>query len=281
VREASDLSRKLIDQAHESTKAALGGERGSCDEQYDERLENDPAFVQGKALYKFACRIGRWSRFLSAGRGRLKVEDDFWCTTTIYKRLYFHPPDVPVRVWAVSIQPAGVIWADAEITKVTGRNVMVRYAGKAARLDRKRLWRSWSWWRGVMFVSARSGRVADKLDRIWEERYGGARGGMPPVMQMPLAQAIALLGVPADYSRDDVIAGFRRAAKKAHPDAGGTAEMFRLLVEARDRLLAALGTSAPAPKAPTYAPEGHRVVYRSGRTRSQQGRLGSITPRLA
>jgi hypothetical protein len=54
---------------------------------------------------------------------------------------------------------------------------------------------------------------------------------VPPVLQMPLAQAIVLLGVPADYTREDVIAGFRRAVEKAHPDAGGTPEMFRLLVE--------------------------------------------------
>jgi hypothetical protein len=66
-------------------------------------------------------------------------------------------------------------------------------------------------------------------------------------MQIPLAEAMALLGVPADYTRDDVIAAFRREAKNAHPDVGGTAEMFRKLVEARDRLLAALGTKAPAP----------------------------------
>jgi hypothetical protein len=43
---------------------------------------------------------------------------------------------------------------------------------------------------------------------------------------------------------------------KAHPDHGGTPEMFRVLVEARDRLLAALGTSAPAPKPRAYAPSG-------------------------
>jgi hypothetical protein len=66
---------------------------------------------------------------------------------------------------------------------------------------------------------------------------------------MPLARAMALLGVPANYTRDDVIVGFRRAAKKANPDVGGTAEMFRLLVEARDRLLAGPGTSAPPPTA--------------------------------
>ena len=92
---------------------------------------------------------------------------------------------------------------------------------------------------------------------------------------MPLATALRLLGLAADadYSKADVLVAFRRAAKKAHPDAGGTEEMFRLLVEARDRLLAALGTSAPAPKPPTYAPEGVRVVYRTGRSSRQ--RIGS------
>jgi hypothetical protein len=77
-----------------------------------------------------------------------------------------------------------------------------------------------------------------------------------------------------------VIAGFRRAVKKAHPDVGGTPEMFRLLVEARDRLLAALGTSAPAPKMPRYWPKGMRVAYRRVSGSSRQARLGSTTRQL-
>jgi len=36
-------------------------------------------------------------------------------------------------------------------------------------------------------------------------------------------------------------AAFRREAKKVHPDLGGTADQFRVLVAARDRLLAAPG----------------------------------------
>jgi hypothetical protein len=211
--------------------------------------------------------------------GWLRVEHDYWCATeTENGRLYFHPPDVPVRVWAVSIQPAGVIWADAEVTKVTERNVMVRYAGEPARLDRGKLWRWWAWWRGVRFVSSRTGRIAARLDELWQERYGHAAGGAPPAMQMALARAMELLGVPVNYTRDDVIAVFRREAKKVHPDVGGTAEQFRRLVEARDRLLAALGTSAPPPRMPTYYPSGTHIVYRSGR--SQQRRLGQ-TRRLA
>src|SRR6185436_18704571 len=57
-------------------------------------------------------------------------------------------------------------------------------------------------------------------------------------------------------TKEDVIAAFRAAAKKVHPDVGGTDEQFCELLAARDRLLAALGTSAPAPKMPTYAPSG-------------------------
>jgi hypothetical protein len=51
--------------------------------------------------------------------------------------------------------------------------------------------------------------------------------------------------------------------------------MFRLLVEARDRLLAALGTSAPSPP-PDNATKGERVLYR--RSGSSSRRLGNSTP---
>jgi hypothetical protein len=124
-----------------------------------------------------------------------------------------------------------VIWADAEITRITERNVVVRYAGETARLDRESLWKSWAFWRGVRFVSSRTGHVAQQLDAMWQDRYGHAAGGVPPIMQMPLAEAMALLRVPADYTEEDIIAAFRREAKKAHPDVGGTAELFRQLVE--------------------------------------------------
>ena len=53
-----------------------------------------------------------------------------------------------------------------------------------------------------------------------------------------------LLGLPEDHDRDDIVWAFRKAARKAHPDAGGSAELFRRVVEARDRLLGALGMKA-------------------------------------
>jgi hypothetical protein len=242
-----------------------GGEGG--DKEYGDRLDSHPGYVEGRRLFDFYERIGVWSRWHKVDPNHVQAETDFWETTTLRGRLYFHPPDVPVEVWAVTIDCAGVHWFDAEIVRITWRNVVVRYAGETARLDRERLWRSWAFWRAVRFVSSRTGRIAAKLDEAWRDRY--AAGGVPPAMRMPLEEARRLLGLPLNYTRDDVISAFRRAAKKAHPDRGGTAEMFHKLVEARDRLLAALGTSAPPPKAPAYAPSGATIVYGSGGSRRQ------------
>jgi hypothetical protein len=287
VRDAHARAVTLIDQGHDNTKAALGRGRlpyprhdPNFKDEYDDRLDTDPDFIEGKKLHDYCDHIGRWSRIrrVEGKPGWLRNEYDFWCVTTLKGRTYFHPPNAPVQIWAVSIQEAGVAWVEAEVIRITERNVIVRYADDTARLDRDSLWHWWAFWRGVRFVSSRTGRIAKELDDLWWERYGTA-GSVPPSMQMPLAEAMELLGVPADYSRDDVIAGFRRAVKKAHPDVGGTAEMFRKLVEARDRLLAALGTKAPAPKMPTYAPKGSQLVYRSGR--SSRTRLPSTTRRLA
>jgi hypothetical protein len=285
VREADARAHELMRQAHANTKAALGrdertGAGHGYDNEYWDRFDADPVYCEGHKLHDYCRHIGRWTRHFrhESKPGWMRVEDDFWCLITLKGRLYLHPPDAPMCVWAVSLGPGGITWAEAEVTKVTDRNVMVRYDGELARLDRRGLWYWWAFWRGVRFVSSRTGRIAKELDRVWWERYG-ARGGVPPSMQMPLADAMALLGVPANYTRDDVISGFRRAAKKAHPDHGGTAEIFRKLVEARDRLLAALGTSAPPPKPPSYAPKGAHIIYRSG-GRSSQARLGKEPLRL-
>jgi hypothetical protein len=279
VRDAYERSHGLRDEAREQTTAALGRKErhdGDLDHEYWDRLEADPAWLEAERLYEFADRIGLWMRFLRAGRDRLLGETDHWCATRINSRLRFHPPDVPMQVWAVRLDRNGVHWFDTEIIKVTTRNVMVRYGSESARLDRRHLWRWWAFWRGVRFVSSRTGRIAAELDKEWRERF--AAGGTPPAMQMPLEQARALLGVPSNYTKADVISAFRQAVKKAHPDVGGTAEMFRVLVVARDRLLAAIGTSAPPPKSPAYAPSGVVIRYRSESSSSR--RLSSGTRRL-
>jgi hypothetical protein len=207
-----------------------------------------------------------------------------WRTTkTDDGRLWFHPATYPVRVWAVDIQPAGVIWVEAEITKITENNVMVRYAGEIARLDRIRLARvgGWANWRGVMFATGRAGETARRFDEMWQDQFGRAysrAGTVPPVMRMPIADAMALLGLSGNYTERDINSAFRLEAMKTHPDVGGTAEQFRALVEARDRLLAALGTNAPQPVPPTFTPSGFVTRYHV--VKSSRPRLGPATPTL-
>jgi hypothetical protein len=278
TREMDEKRIPLLREAEQRVRAALGRETDSNQAERDEYralLKTDPAWRKADRLFNAAYRIGFQSRWRIEGDRSYWINTEYWHATILGKgrgaRLRFHAPDVPVQVWAVKIDRSGVHWFDAEVIRVTERNVIVRYAGEIARLDRDKLWRWWAWWRGVMFVSSRTGFIAGELDELWWQRYFTA-GSVPPVMQMPLAAAIALLGVPANYTRQDVITAFRRAVKKAHPDLGGTADDFRKLVEARDRLLAALGTSAPPPKMPIYYPSGTTIVYRSGRRSSQ--RLG-------
>jgi hypothetical protein len=280
-REMDARADKLRDQAFEAVTAKLGRGRGPYpDEEYNNLLEAESAYKAAEALCEERRRIGTWICWLrDVDRpGHFKVEVSHWKAITLNGRMRFYPGDVPAQVWAITLDRGGVHWFEAEITKITARNVMVRYRREIARLYRESLFRWWAWWRRVRFVSTRTGRIAAALEEEWHRRYG-ATGSVPPSMRMPMAQARQLLGVPQDYSKADVVRAFRRAAMKAHPDQGGTPEMFRVLVEARDRLLAALGTSAPPPKPPDYAPKGLRVVYRGGRASGRQ-RLGSGTRRL-
>jgi hypothetical protein len=240
---------------------------------FDAALQADPAYIRAKKLWPTTTLLGNGEGHTRIGRMYYGRSRD-WSATSNKGRLYFHPADYPVQVWAVSITPAGIEWFDTELLRITERNVTVRYAGEVARLDRDMLWRAWTFYRKVMFVSSRTGRIAALLDQFWLDQYAGRAGfAPPPAMQMALVQAIQILGVPLDYTHEDVVAAFRRAVKRAHPDVGGTAEMFRLFVEARDRLLAAIGTKEKAPKPPSYAPSG--MIIRYGRYRpSAQRRLG-------
>jgi hypothetical protein len=62
------------------------------------------------------------------------------------RRLYFHPTDYPVRVWAMAIERTGVVWADAEITRIGEDRVHVRYRGEPAHWSRYRLACNWTLW---------------------------------------------------------------------------------------------------------------------------------------
>jgi hypothetical protein len=118
-------------------------------EAYQAHLKADHDFMEGVRLDDQVKKIGIFVRIVKGDKlGYLKVESDLWCAETVKGRLYFHPPDVPVRVWAVSLDRGGITWVEADVLKVTERNVMVRYAGETARLDRDKLWRWWAFWRG-------------------------------------------------------------------------------------------------------------------------------------
>ena len=55
-------------------------------------------------------------RIIDMADGRHRGESEFWRATADKKgTLYFHPPDVPVRVWAVKIDRSGVHCFDAEV----------------------------------------------------------------------------------------------------------------------------------------------------------------------
>ncbi|WP_370168190.1 DnaJ domain-containing protein [Sinorhizobium fredii] len=274
---------KLRDRAHANTEAALGRKRyhgQSYDKEYWDCFDHDPMQVKAHQLFDYCHRIGDWgySEPVPDKPGYLRWKTHFWETTTVRKRLFFHPPDVPLQVWAVSIDRSGISWFEAEIIRITERNVVVRYRGETARLDRRKLWHAWAWWRGVCFVSSQSGRIAERLDKLWWSRYGTSGGGVPPSMQVPLAEAMELLGVSSNYSREEVIKAFRKKALKAHPDHGGDPEKFRKLVEARDRLLAAIGTKTAPPEAPEYAPKGTTMIYRP--IRQSRARIGGGRPML-
>jgi hypothetical protein len=201
VGEAEAHANELVRQAHANTEAALSARPSSdrYDEEYFSRFDRDPAYIEAQKLFTFGGRIGWWG--------------NFWRLTTIKGRLYLHPPDVPVQVWAVTIDRSGVHWFDVEIVRITARNVMVRYAGEIARLDRYRLWGSWAFWRAVRFVSSRTGRIAAGLDEIWWSRCG-QRASAPPLGTSAPPRK------PPVYAPSGVTLVYRRGGGSCRPSLG-------------------------------------------------------------
>ena len=75
-----------------------------------------------------------------------------------------------------------------------------------------------------------------------------------------------LLGVRPGVAANDIEAAFRRAARSAHPDRGGDAELFRDLVTARDLLVARLAGRVDGPVLTIRRSPGRRL-YRAVRAR--------------
>jgi hypothetical protein len=250
---------------------SLGTHHAGVDQNFADAMETVPAYAAWKRAWKTVRQERKhFDGVLVPGFKR----HGWQATETIGRRLYFHPADWPVRIWAVAIQPEGVVWADAEITRIDNTYAYVRYRSEAARLSRKKLAHGWTIYRNVFFTSRRSGYPAQSFDQMWRERYWRPGTAPPPAMQMLLAEAIRILSVPADYTQEDVILAFRRAAKRCHPDHGGTEAQFIELVKARDRLLAALGAKAAAPKMPEFAPKGAWLRYGVWRPSGSSHRIG-------
>lgn len=72
---------------------------------------------------------------------------------------------------------------------------------------------------------------------LWLTVASRLRAPAPRSESMTEAEARSLLGVPADATRQDINAAWKRLMARAHPDQGGTEGLAARLNAARDRLL--------------------------------------------
>jgi hypothetical protein len=108
MKETRDRHRRLINDAHRETKAALGRKQDYPDPDYDAALNANPSYRRAEKLWPFMKQFGFWTTFAKVDRDHYRLDrEEFWRATAKDGRLYFHRPDVPLNVWAVSIQPAG------------------------------------------------------------------------------------------------------------------------------------------------------------------------------
>lgn len=72
-----------------------------------------------------------------------------------------------------------------------------------------------------------------------EEETAGGGGAAPGAPAMDEAQALQVLGLPADAARNDIVDAHRRLMQKLHPDRGGTDYLAATLNQAKEVLLSA------------------------------------------
>jgi hypothetical protein len=121
-------------------------------------------------------------------------------------------------------------WSAHRITKLTKRRIFIlTEGGRQCSFDRAKVEA-----RG----HARSGRGANAW-RFYSEggkaaeevKWARARGEIQR-MSIELGDDSDLLGLGAEFMRDDVTRAFREKVHEHHPDKGGDPEMFRRLVKA-------------------------------------------------
>jgi hypothetical protein len=131
---AKEMVARILDQLVAETAAKLGREpRGGCREPvyfsngHGDFVAVDAAFARAmEANPSFPLRHQAWQALEREKKrfdGTLtNTRRGGWrATETKDGRLWFHPGDFPVRVWAVGIEPQGVVWVETERRRV-GRN---------------------------------------------------------------------------------------------------------------------------------------------------------------
>jgi len=91
--------------------------------------------------------------------------------------------------------------------------------------------------RGLSWARAESAAAHD-ASRLYKKHHAGKTGAKAK------PEYLELLGLGPAFTRAQVIAAFRAKSKEHHPDRGGDSEIFRRLVQARNRALkrASLGS---------------------------------------
>jgi hypothetical protein len=90
------------------------------------------------------------------------------------------------------------------------------------------------WWRHWQHESRRAG-----WRFVPDPAYAAPPRPMPapPAHVEPVAAIFPLLKLRAPFTREEAIAAFRRRSLVLHPDHGGSAALFQILLAERDRAL--------------------------------------------
>ena len=230
---------------------------------YDAVFKATESIAAPRALHAYVDRFGSWMR--------------------IHPRIHRDRHPQRVRILArdarrkrnplLSIRPtsraslgrvdpaAGVIWVEAEVDRITERNVIVRYAGETARLDREGCGSI-----GRSGATSTSLRAAADGPRSTSTRDGRIATGAPPAAfrrpcrcRSPRRWRCSRFRPTSPRRTCSPLSAARR--RRRIPTSAERPKCFARSSKARDRLLASIGTSAPAPKPPSTRRRAHQVVY--------------------
>jgi len=127
-------------------------------------------------------------------------------------------------------------WSPHRITKITKRRIFVlTEGGWKCSFDRAKVEAN-GYARSGKGTSTR--RFYSEAGKAAEQAKWAHTRAEIQRMSIELGDDSDLLGLGAEFTRDDVMRAFREKVHEHHPDKGGDPEMFRRLVKARDMALA-------------------------------------------